>query len=364
MNNKVIWMVIGFCAVTSCVSCAPVEHTVVFGKSDKFAGWPANNGIWTWGDKEILVGFSYGNYEEKKGHDITDPKFSVLGRSFDGGKTWKIEDPENFIGDEVQPKPAPGGINFAHPDFAMRVRNSQILISYDRGHIWWGPYEMGRFGLDNTELSEITSRTDYIVSSADDCLIFLSARQPSKFATDRAFCVRTTDGGKTFRFVSWMVPPGDPHRAVMPSTVRCSSSRLVSALRRRAHPEDVCWVDAYVSNDNGESWSFLSKIGDCGPWNGNPPAMVRLRDGRLSCVYGSRAQRRIYTRLSSDEGASWGAEIVLRDDFRIDTEPDLGYPRLVQRPDGKLVTMYYWTTEKRPQQHIAATIWDPDRIAK
>jgi hypothetical protein len=32
---------------------------------------------------------------------------------------------------------------------------------------------------------------------------------------------------------------------------------------------------------------------------------------------------------------------------------------MVQRPDGKLVTIYYYTTELDPEQHIAATLWDP-----
>jgi hypothetical protein len=30
---------------------------------------------------------------------------------------------------------------------------------------------------------------------------------------------------------------------------------------------------------------------------------------------------------------------------------------LVQRPDGKVITMYYYNTEDVPAQHIAATIW-------
>jgi hypothetical protein len=32
---------------------------------------------------------------------------------------------------------------------------------------------------------------------------------------------------------------------------------------------------------------------------------------------------------------------------------------MVQRSDGKVVTIYYYTTEQNPEQHIAATIWDP-----
>ena len=42
-----------------------------------------------------------------------------------------------------------------------------------------------------------------------------------------------------------------------------------------------------------------------------------------------------------------------------DDDPDLGYTRLVERTDGRLVVMYYWATAENPQQHIAASIWTP-----
>lgn len=41
-------------------------------------------------------------------------------------------------------------------------------------------------------------------------------------------------------------------------------------------------------------------------------------------------------------------------------EFDLGYTRSVQREDGKIVTIYYISTEDNYEQHIEATIWDPD----
>jgi hypothetical protein len=63
--------------------------------------------------------------------------------------------------------------------------------------------------------------------------------------------------------------------------------------------------------------------------------------------------------ISSDNGKTWGDVIHLRDDGRT---WDIGYTRTVQRPDGRLVTVYYYTTEQNPQQHIAATIWDPAKF--
>ena len=93
--------------------------------------------------------------------------------------------------------------------------------------------------------------------------------------------------------------------------------------------------------------------------NGNPPGTALLGDGRLVVVYGYRAQTRsgIRARVSADEGQTWGDEITLRDDART---WDIGYPRSAGRADGKIVSTYYFTTDAHREQHIAATIWDPD----
>jgi hypothetical protein len=85
-----------------------------------------------------------------------------------------------------------------------------------------------------------------------------------------------------------------------------------------------------------------------------------LRDGRLAVAYGVRRPPfGIRAKLSSDEGRTWGEEITLRSDGRT---WDLGYPRMVQRNDGNLITFYYFTTTEIPEQHIAASIWDPNQF--
>jgi hypothetical protein len=350
-----------------------MKHFIVYAQKDTFAGWPANNGVWSWEGKEILVGCSVGPYRVQEGHNITEPIRSALCRSLDGGETWRVEFPANYVGQSVELSDPPAAIDFAHPDFAMRVigmgyhgtaqKRGGFFVSYDRGKTWQGPYRFGALG-DQGELAdmELTPRTDYLVNGPADCMVFLSARRGG--FSDRTFCVRTTDAGATFRFVSWMVGPSDPNRAVMPSTVRCPDGKLLSAIRRRNMPGKDCWIDLYRSTDDGRSWSFLSKVGETGGHNGNPPALVRLRDGRLCCVYGQRERRAIIARFSPDEGTSWGQEQVIRDGYAsFENDADLGYPRLVQRADGRLVAMYYWATREQPCQHIAATIWDPQGAA-
>src|SRR5262249_18506879 len=41
-----------------------VGHVVVYSEPGRFAGWPANHGIWSWGE-EILVGCSRGYYQDR-----------------------------------------------------------------------------------------------------------------------------------------------------------------------------------------------------------------------------------------------------------------------------------------------------------
>jgi hypothetical protein len=177
---------------------------------------------------------------------------------------------------------------------------------------------------------------------------------------------RTKDSGKTFQFVSWIT--GDPvnQRSVTPSTVRISPTQLVSITRRKTRNPDtrkyMNWLEASVTHNNGGSWMYLSKVADTdrGEENGNPPALVRLCDGRLVVAYGYRSTPLgMRAKISKDDGATWGEVITLRDDAG---RWDLGYPRMVQRPDGKLVTVYYYNTVQEPEPYIVATIWDPDSV--
>jgi hypothetical protein len=351
-----------------------IKNVIVVKQPGKFYGWPANNGVWIWGD-EILVGLHEGDYIETDcGHSCGGKGRLLLARSLDGGDNWTVEDPENFAGDGVKAVDCPGGINFKHPDFAMRVNWSEFYISYNRGKTWQGPYKFPDFKVG----PYLTARTDYIVNGPSECMLFVSTRDENVHAAeqDRAFCIKTTDGGKNFEFVSWIVTDNITARSVMPSTVRVSDKHLVSTLRRR-YDIDItearepynwffhsCWIDAYESKDNGKTWEFLSMVADAGRSNGNPPSMVRLADGRLAVTYGVRSicakysyrpqQQGIYARISKDNGKTWSKQIVLREDAKT---WDLGYPRSVQRTDGKIVTIYYYNTEENPEQHIAATIW-------
>lgn len=355
------------------------KHLVVAGEKGKFFGWPANNGLWTWdGDREILVGFSYGNFVEQNGHNIegvsehTEGILSLLARSKDGGCTWTIENPENYVGDGGEVTPSPGGLPFDHTDFAMRTvgigyhgakdSEGRFFFSINRGKTWRGPFSFGSLMNDpNLVEMQFTGRTRYLTTGPDSCLIFLSARpKVNGGGRDKSFVAETVDGGKTFQFISWIVSLDDPYRAVMPAVVKLTDGTLIAALRRKNVEKDLNWIDCYGSWDNGSTWSFLSRAGETGDdHNGNPPALTITRDEKLVCAYGDRTRSKMFARLSADGGKTWDKEIILRDDFQPDSfdDKDFGYAQLTQNHQGELVAMYYWSTKNNLQHHIAATIW-------
>lgn len=342
------------------------KNIIIFDKPGRFAGWPANNGIWHWGD-EIVVSFTAGYYLASEHHhsiDESKPSETVQSRSTDGGETWTFEGSLKIVRKPKQNEI----INFENPNLAVRCRGNEFLISYDRAKSWIGPFNFPKFSYD-----KLTSRTDFVPVYKNTCYFFLSFEDKSVQARleDKAFTAITRDGGKTFSKLGEMCPE-DNYRAVMPSTVMVGVDHFITTLRRRwdepmgdvKPPLTHNWIDAYESIDGCKSWHLLRKVAetDMGKNNGNPPCLIRLNDGRLVVTYGYRAvPYGIRAKLSNDNGKSWSEEIHLRDDAR---SFDFGYTRTVQRSDGKIVTIYYYTTENKIEQHISATIWNPDKNNK
>ncbi|MEO6235677.1 MAG: sialidase family protein, partial [Vicinamibacterales bacterium] len=329
------------------------RHVVVARAPGRYGGWPANHGIWAWGD-EILVGFSWGHMRgggAESGHPIDRerPEEHMLARSHDGGATWSHEKPAGLT-----PPPTPGNIagvptektgtaavalttpiDFTAPGFALTARMANIHIgpswffyTTDKGKTWNGPFTLPDFGHQG-----IAARTDYLVDGRDELTMFLTAAKTDG-REGRVICVRTTDGGRTWRQIGLVGPEPDASDfAIMPSSVRLSPTSILTLVRQRK------WIESYRSDDNGASWVHVTRtVPDTG--RGNPPSLVKLRDGRLVVTFGYRAEPYgIRARISSDQGKTWSDDILLRSDA---VDWDLGYTRSVQRPDGKVVTVYYY----------------------
>ena len=161
---------------------------------------------------------------------------------------------------------------------------------------------------------------------------------------------QTTDGARTWKTISWIGPePAENDFAIMPSSVRLSATSVLTAIR---HPHSI---ELWRSDDNLKSWRSLgTPVPDTG--RGNPPAMIRLKDGRIALTYGYRKEPYgIHARLTRDDGTAWGPEIILRSDAGA---WDIGYCRTVQRPDGMIVTVYYYNDAPDQGRYIGATIWN------
>ena len=172
--------------------------------------------------------------------------------------------------------------------------------------------------------------------------------------------MQTRDGGRSFEFVSWVTPEDSRAVAIMPQAVALSQDEFVLSYRKIYKNKDGDdAIEIYRSEDRCRSWQFASTVKITKP-HSNPPALVKLADGRLCCAYGDRNDLKIKAHFSEDGGRTWGPEVVIRDDYYQchDSDRDLGYVSMVARPDGRLVAVYYWATEEYPEQYIAATIWD------
>ena len=213
----------------------PADHVVVYQEKGRFGGWPANHGIWSWGN-EIVVGFRSAVFKvmpQSHAVDRDHPEEEYQARSLDGGRTWRVEKPPELKRPEnhgPQPADCPGGFDFTNPDFALMLRSSgnrasRFYISTDRAKTWKGPYKLPLFGQ-----SRIMARTDYLVFGRHELMLFLTAAKRND-QEGRVFGARTQDGGKTWEFLSWLGPEPAGF-AIMPSSVRLGPGEILTAIRR------------------------------------------------------------------------------------------------------------------------------------
>ncbi len=362
-----------------------MRQVILYREPHRYAGWPANYGIWAWGN-EIVVGFTVGYHKSDAGfhrRDRSKPFTAMQARSLDGGETWRVsETPCALPGkgmlsanehglnhEKLEAAGAyrtPEAVDFSHPDFAMMCGRSGLTAgshswfytSTDRCRRWNGPFRLPMFGYTG-----IAARTDYLVKNSKECLLFLTASKTNG-AEGLIFCALTTTGGLSFKRHA-QIGPEPAGFAIMPASVRLNDSQILVAVRcRGAGTKEQTdwqqwdnWIDIYGSDDNGATWRYLNRPVENTGRGGNPPTLTLLQDGRLCLIYGYRdAPYRICAKLSSDAGSTWSDDIILRDNGG---DSDIGYPRTIQRPDGVVVTAYYFDEEPDGDRFIEATLWKP-----
>lgn len=345
------------------------RHAVVYRDDSEFCAWPFNAGLWAT-DRDVLAGYFAHQCDYAVPGNLDHGRISTYGefrlaRSTDGGATWE---PAGAIGrfpdlsEAVQygPERTVGPLDAAAadtllaswsaPDFWADDAQPWVAASEDGGRTWSDPAAVPLFHLERAQ-----GRPCYLVREDGTLLLFLSGAGPTDEFL-RPVVYASFDGGEHWTFLSY-VTSSDDYMTICPSPVRHEGDLLAAV---RCNPTSTApWTELYASGDDGRTWSFRARVNDTGA----PAHLLELADGRLLCTYGyRRPSYGVRTRVSDDGGRTWSAEYAVRADG---ANMDLGYPRTLQRADGRVLAVYYRNAPESDcpadggVRHIAATAFDP-----
>jgi len=367
-----------------------LNQNIVYRKDNEFAAWPFNGGMWQFNDGEIVVGFTrskadYGKLENIQ-HGKMDPDGGeqVFIRSFDGGKSWPEDSITTFFKrpefDKIADKAAPGERSEKSYDptadaymlwsgfgFPTKGKPAGVIsmVSTDRGYTWSDPVRLPTWlpGADRYTYSFASGRPSYVVREDGMLLLFGSASR--KHLEDKVTGIgedaspvvwASWNGGASWGFLAEVEKKPALPCGILPYPLILPNGHILIAVRRQYNGYNA-FVQIYRSSDHGRTWEFLSRVND---W-GAPANLLLLPDERIVCVYGYRQEGYgIRARISEDNGATWGNEVIIRNDGG---SWDLGYPRSVITPEGNILTVYYMNLASDPVQqdggvrHIASTLW-------
>lgn len=378
----------------------PVEHVVLHKRDGFYVPWPQPAKL---PDGRLTVGITEASMSAHAAASVLGD-WTVL-ESRDDGRTWAPTD------DPSVPQNWPGGTTREKEDrFASVMPDGSYLCAGSTGWELW-PVERLR------EASERLGRFDKEGVTVDGAGKILVGGQ-------KLFAQRSTDGGRTWSRREWTAPgfkyifsfsrgaqladgtvlvpvygtdtagEGDWHdertyvwrspdagatwrlhplgvgaRGVCDNEtafVEVSPGRVIAMSRTQPKDHDQAYMVQRWSDDGGLTWSLPLRTDI---W-GYPPHLLKLRDGRILCVYGYRRRPMgVRAVLSHDGGESWDTAntVVLRSDggtaSRLNPNParaggDVGYPISVELDGGRVFTAYYITLADGVT-HSSATIWEP-----
>lgn len=175
-----------------------------------------------------------------------------------------------------------------------------------------------------------------------------------------SWLLRSTDNGRNWSFHT---VAADADRVLSfgeTAIVQLAADQVLAVMRLQPNEKwkergEARTLYTCRSMDGGKTWSQPMNSGI----EGYPASVIVLKDGKLLCTYGYRDEPMgIRAVVSEDRGETWNLDQVriIRDDGW-GRGSDLGYPISVQRKDGKIFTIYYFTGKDRVT-HIAGTLWE------
>ena len=171
------------------------------------------------------------------------------------------------------------------------------------------------------------------------------------------YCVRSTDGGKTWKAV--LAADGKfsptPHGFRETFPIIDGEGKMFLMLRTGLGSPAF----TVSSTNGGQTWSKVRQT----PILAKHPLPLRLRDGSLVCSYQRRTAPPfgVRARFTKDLGQSWSEEIILRDDVPFSNA--LAEPNTVQFSDGTLFTAFQGLKiddRRRPWPFIGGCRWSPN----
>jgi predicted neuraminidase len=250
-----------------------------------------------------------------------DPAFIA-----DGGQTWFFFtagrwDRYPFVGPH-----GPEGEQVGTASFKLWGR-----CSTDSGHTWSEPRRM-------YDVPGHGCRSNGIRLSTGELLLPL-------YSFDAPYVsevLKSVDNGQTWKIFG-KVATTDKIGAGEPTIAELTGGKVLMALRSK---DGFLWTS--VSPDRGETWSKPRNTGMMAAAASHN--LFRMADGRIVLTHDEcpASQRSLLTmRVSSDDGATWGAPLALAETKKPEVGEDIWdrevtYPSVTQLPDGTLVVLWAW----------------------
>jgi len=291
-----------------------------------------------------------------------------MSRSTDGGRTWStpvtvFDIPEADDSTDALVELPDGTLIFAAVSYTWPgahytnvgwKADTYVIQSKDDGHTWTAParvntapltwaYPYGRIVRLNDGTLLMSGFGGYLPIVNEEWGRKAVPGEPQKPAAQKGqfcFLVRSHDNGKTWGELT--VLSRDFNEVTM---MAMKDDSLMAVMRS----DKEAYLATTFSTDKGHTWSQPKKIlGD----REHPGDLLRLKNGDILLCYGERNKPYgVRAVLSHDDGKTWDTAqtIMLAADG---DSPDLGYPISAQRPDGKIVTLYYVVYGERDTEGV------------